>query len=118
MPESSDIRLVGDRAGMDLTCGKIYFGECSEEKLEMKKLKYDAPFAGHMYIADNLRKLLKGIEEPFVKPEETMNAARIILSCFISRRSLEEKFLPMKSLINDVPKKTKSGLLNRAFFYM
>lgn len=78
MPESSDIRLVGDKAGIDLTCGKIYFGEDGEEKLEMKKLKYDAPFAGHMYTADNLRKLLKGIEEPFVKPEETMNAARII----------------------------------------
>ncbi len=92
MPESSDIRLVGDRAGMDLPIGKIYFGESGEERLEMKKLKYDAPFAGHMYIADNLRKVLKGVEKPFIKPEETMNAARIIEMFYKSAELGKEVF--------------------------
>lgn len=92
MPESSDIRLVGDRAGMDSPCGKIYFGECGEKKLEMKKLKYDAPFAGHMYIADNLRKVQKGVEKPFIKPEETMNAARIIEMFYKSAELGKEVF--------------------------
>ena len=31
-----------------------------------------------MYIADNLRKVLNGEAEPVIKPEETINAARII----------------------------------------
>ena len=78
MPESSDIRLVGDKAGMDLPAGKIYFGENGTEELRQKKLLYDSPFAGHIYIADNLRKVLKGEAEPVVKPEETINTARIL----------------------------------------
>lgn len=78
MPESSDIRLTGDRAGIDLPSGKIYFGEDGEEILKPKKLIYNSPFAGHIYIADNLRKVIKGEAEPIVKPEETVNTARII----------------------------------------
>ena len=78
MPESSDIRLVGDRAGIDLPSGKIYFGEDGEEILKTEKLIYNSPFAGHIYIADNLRKVIKGEAEPIVKPEETINTARII----------------------------------------
>ena len=31
-----------------------------------------------MYIADNLRKVLRGEAEPIVKPEETINTARIL----------------------------------------
>ena len=73
MPESSDIRLVGDRAGIDLPSGKIYFGEDGEEILKTEKLIYNSPFAGHIYIADNLRKVIKGEAEPIVKPEETIN---------------------------------------------
>ena len=78
MPESSDIRLVGDRAGIDLPSGKIYFGGDGEEILKTEKLIYNSPFAGHIYIADNLRKVIKGEAEPIVKPEETINTARII----------------------------------------
>ncbi|MCI5970930.1 MAG: Gfo/Idh/MocA family oxidoreductase [Oscillospiraceae bacterium] len=78
MPESSDIRLVGDKAGIDLPSGKIYFGENGEKELNMKKPIYDAPFFGHMYIADNIRKVLNGLDEPIVKPEETINAAKIL----------------------------------------
>ena len=78
MPESSDIRLTGDRAWIYLPSGKIYFGEDGEEILKPKKLIYNSPFAGHIYIADNLRKVIKGEAEPIVKPEETINTARII----------------------------------------
>ena len=92
MPESSDIRLVGDKAGIDLPCGKIYFGENGEESLKMQKLKYDSPFAGHIYIADNLRKVLKGEEETFVKPEETINTARILELFYKSAQLKREVF--------------------------
>ncbi len=78
MPESSDIRLVSRKAGLDLPSGKIYSGNDREEFLKTQKCPYDTPFFGHMYIADNLRKVLKGEAEPIVKPEETINVARII----------------------------------------
>lgn len=90
MPESSDIRLVGDKAGLDLPSGKIYFGEDGEESLDMKKLIYDSPFAGHIYIADNLRKVLKGEAKPVVKPEETINTAKIIEMFYKSAETKKE----------------------------
>lgn len=78
MPESSDIRLVSKKSGIDLPSGKIYFGEDGEKLLETKECPYDTPFFGHMYIADNLRKVLKGEEEPIIKPEETLNVSAIL----------------------------------------
>ena len=39
---------------------------------------YDTPFPGHIYLADNLRKVLKGEAEMIVKPEETINVSKII----------------------------------------
>lgn len=79
MPEASDIRLVGRKAGIDLPSGKIYFGEKGEDVLKTSPLAYtDTPFAGHIYLADNMRKVLKGEERPFVAPEETLNVSAII----------------------------------------
>lgn len=92
MPESSDIRIVGDKAGIDLPEGKIYYGESGEENLSMNKLIYNAPFAGHMYIADNLRKVLKGEAEPIVKPEETINTAKILELFYKSAELKREVF--------------------------
>ena len=92
MPESSVIRLVGDRCGIDLPSGKIYFGEDGEESLKTDKLIYDAPFAGHMYIADNLRNVLKGKAEPIVKPSETINTAKILELFYKSAELKREVF--------------------------
>ena len=92
MPESSDIRLVGDKAGIDLPEGKISYGERGEENLSMNKLIYNAPFAGHMYIADNLRKVLKGEAEPIVKPSETINTAKILELFYKSAELKREVF--------------------------
>lgn len=78
MPESSDIRLVSKKAGIDLPSGKVYFGENGEKTLKTEKCLYDTPFFGHMYIADNLRRVLNGKAEPIVKAEETINTAKII----------------------------------------
>lgn len=78
MPEASDIRLVSRRAGIDLPSGKVYFGEDGEKKLETKKCPYDTPFFGHMYIADNLRRVLRGEAEPIITPEETKNVAAVL----------------------------------------
>lgn len=96
MPESSDIRIVGDKAGIDLPEGKIYYGENGEENLSMNKLIYNAPFAGHMYIADNLRKVLKGEAEPIVKPSETINTAKILELFYKSAELKREVFADEK----------------------
>lgn len=92
MPESSDIRLVSRKAGIDLPSGKIYFGENGDKLLETEKCPYDTPFFGHMYIADNLRKVLRGEAEPIVKPEETINTARILELFYKSAELKREVF--------------------------
>ena len=78
MPEASDIRLVSRKAGIDLPSGRVYFGENGESVLKTEKCPYDTPFFGHMYIADNLRGVLKGEAEPIIKPEETINTATVL----------------------------------------
>lgn len=79
MPEASDIRLVGKRVGIDLPSGKIYFGEHGEDMLKMSPLLYtDTPFAGHIYLVDNMRRALMAEESLFVAPEETLNVSAII----------------------------------------
>ena len=78
IPESSDILLVSKKAGLDIPTGKILYGETGEACLETDACPYDTPFPGHIYLADNLRKILKGEAEPIVKPEETINVSAII----------------------------------------
>ena len=78
MPESSDIKLVGKKKGIYLPECKVYFGEDGEETLDTEPTPYDTPFPGHIYLADNLRKVLKGEAETVVKPEETLNVTKII----------------------------------------
>ena len=78
MPEASDIRLIGKNNGIYLPEGKIYRGVDGEETLTPENIPYNTVFAGHMYIADNLRRVLRGEEEPIVKPEETINVTKII----------------------------------------
>lgn len=78
MPESSDILLVSRKAGLSLPSGKLYFGETGEKQLPMSPCPYDTPFPGHVYLIDNLRKVLQDSEEPVVKPEETIRVSQII----------------------------------------
>ncbi len=78
MPETMDIRMLSKKAGLDLPAGKVYFGADGEKDLELPSCPYDTPFPGHIYLADNLRKVLKGEAEPIVKPEETINVSEIL----------------------------------------
>ncbi len=91
MPETSDIRLVGQNCGVYLPECKIYSGEnCIEELVKEDKLYADKTFPGHYYLMDNLRKVLKGEEEPIVKPEETINGAKIIEAIYKSAETKRE----------------------------
>ncbi len=78
MPESSDIRIVSKKCGIYLPECKVYSGESDIFNIKTEDCPYDTPFSGHIYLADNLRKVLKGESEPIVKPQETINVARII----------------------------------------
>lgn len=78
MPESSDIRLIGKRSGVYLPECKVYSGEATEEDITPVKIPYDSKFPGHIYLVDNLRKVLKGEENAIVLPEETLNVSAII----------------------------------------
>lgn len=78
MPESSDISLIGKKKGIFLPECKAYSGEDCEEDIEKKTIPYDTPFPGHIYLVDNMKKVLKGEEDPVVKPEETLNVSKII----------------------------------------
>ena len=78
MPESSDIRLVGKKSGIDLPSCKVYAGEKGEEILNSIPLQYDSAFPGHIYLADNMRKVLRKEAEPIILPEETINVSAIL----------------------------------------
>lgn len=78
MPERSDLRLIGKQAGVYLPECKVYSGADEEMSLTPIPSPYDTPFAGHMYLADNLRRVLRGEASPIVTPEETCNVSKII----------------------------------------
>ncbi len=92
MPEASDIRLVGKKAGIYLPEGKAYSGESGEDTLDTQPLDYDSKFPGHIYLIDNLRKVLRDEAEPIVKPEETINVSRIIDMFYMSAKTGKEVY--------------------------
>lgn len=90
MPETSDIRLIGRKSGIFLPECRIYAGEAEEKTLEPAACPYDVPFPGHMYLADNLRQVLKGSAKPVVTPEETVNVSAVIEMFYRSAESGRE----------------------------
>ena len=84
IPEASDIMLVSKKAGIFLPAGRVLFGEEGESALSMDECPYDTPFSGHMYLTDNLRRVLKGETTPIVTPEETINVSKIIEMFYLS----------------------------------
>ena len=88
LPESSDIKLSGTKAGILNPQCEIYKGADINEKLETEPNLYDGEvFSGHFYLMDNLRKVLKGEAEPVVTPEETINVARVLESVYQAAES-------------------------------
>jgi len=85
MPETSDIRLIGQKKGIYIPQCEIFSGSENKEELAQNPIKYsDTAFPGHIYIIDNFRKVLKGEEKPVVTPEETINVSKIIEAVYKS----------------------------------
>ena len=78
LPDSTEIRLVGKESGILLPECKIYRGNDNPKELSVKPLLYDSPFAGHIYIAENLKEVLYGKSEPIIKSEETKTVSAIL----------------------------------------
>ena len=78
IPESSSLCLVSKSKGIFLPEGKVYSGENEEILINPENLLYNSDFPGHIYVMDNLRKVLKDEAELIIKPEETINVAHII----------------------------------------
>lgn len=78
IPEEASITLVSRKSGLKIPECAIYFGEDGQESLKTEACPYNVKFPGHMYIADNLRRVLKGEEKPLIAPEETISVSTII----------------------------------------
>ena len=92
MSEQNDIKIIGDKTGVYLPEGKIYYGENCEESLPTVVEKYNVPFSGHYHVIDNLRKVLKGEEEMLIKPEETIAVSKIIEMFYLSAKTGKEVY--------------------------
>jgi len=90
-PDETSIRLLGDKAGIDLPQGIVYSGIDKNTMLEITPNRYpDQSFFGHFYLVDNLADVLSGKKDEsnlVVKPEETMKVAAILEMAY---RSSEE----------------------------
>ena len=93
LEESNDIILAGKNYGINVESGKILSGSETELNIGVEPPKYDSYFAGHIYITDNVRKVLKGEEELIIKPEETINVTTIIEMFYKSAELGKEVFV-------------------------
>ena len=86
-PEESSIKLIGTGAGIELPQGTVYRGN-ETQKLNLSETRYPGQaFPGHFYLVENLRDVLAGTAEPIVKPEETINTARVLEAVYRSAQS-------------------------------
>ncbi len=83
--DENNIVLAGKKCGIDIEKGKIYSGEDTicDTTVTPNGFK-DEPFYGHFCLIENFAKALKGEEELFVKPEETLNVTAIIEAAYLS----------------------------------
>lgn len=92
LPEESSITLVGKKAGIVIPEGDVYCGADGIGKLNQEKILYESNFPGHIYIADNLQRVLKGEEKLAITPEETLNVSMIIDLFYKSAEEKREVF--------------------------
>ena len=90
LPECTEIRISGTKAGICLPEGKVYTGSNTEVCLDAEDMEYAHPFAGHFYIIDSLREALSGKKPPLVCEQETLTVAAILEMCYLSAKEGRE----------------------------
>ena len=93
MPECSDIRLIGKKAGIFLPERTVICGAHGEETIPEVTVPYQSAFPGHIYLIDNLKNVLRGKAEPIIRPQETLNVSRILELFYQSAESGTEAFV-------------------------
>ena len=83
--EENNIILAGKECGVDIEQRKIYTGEDGVSELEVGPSGFaDEPFYGHFCLIRNVAEVLKGKEEPYVKPQETIHTTAILEAAYLS----------------------------------
>ena len=91
MKEENNIVLSGSNCGIDMENRKIYSNAEDINDLTVIPNGFkDEPFYGHFCIVKNMLDVLKGVDEPFIKPEETLNVTAILEAAYKSAEKGEE----------------------------
>lgn len=91
LPEENNIIIAGNKKGVDTEKRKVFYGPNNVDELLFEPNGFKTePFFGHFCIVDNLYKCLAGSEEPFVKPEETINVSAVLEAAYLSASNKRE----------------------------
>ena len=91
LPEENNIIIAGNKKGVDTENHKVFYGSDNVDELLFEPNGFKTePFFGHFCIVDNLYKCLAGSEEPFVKPEETINVSAVLEAAYLSASNKRE----------------------------
>ncbi len=91
LKEENNIVLSGSNCGIDMENRKIYSNAEDINDLAVIPNGFkDEPFYGHFCIVKNMLDVLKGVDEPFIKPEETLNVTAILEAAYNSAEKGEE----------------------------
>ncbi|MBQ4120269.1 MAG: Gfo/Idh/MocA family oxidoreductase [Clostridia bacterium] len=85
LKEENNIILAGQNCGIDMENANIYLGTDETKDLTVVPNGFnDEAFYGHFCLVKNMADVLKGADEPFVKPEETLNVTAILEAAYKS----------------------------------
>ena len=93
LADENSISIAGEKMGFNTGKAEIYHhGDVYPMETEPGKYA-DHPFFGHFGIIENFAHYLKGEEELFVKPEETINTSAILDAGYISAKEGRTVFI-------------------------
>lgn len=79
LPESSEIRVTGQRSGVVIPEGLIYSGDTPPRPLEIRPDPYGAEaFPGHFHIMHHLARVLRGEAAPEITPAQTIQVSAVL----------------------------------------
>lgn len=85
LKDENNITISGKKCGIDMENRKIYSNAEDINDLSVVPNGFtDEPFYGHFCLVKNMAGVLKGIDEPFIKPEETLNVTAILEAAYKS----------------------------------
>ena len=85
LPEENNIVLLGEKSGIDIAARKVYYGNDGVSELEIPPNEFpDKSFYGHFYLIGNVARALRGEEDFWITPEETVTVSAVIEAVYRS----------------------------------